>query len=332
MKYVHLFDELQISNLNDLYHQGPTHRLRQRAHIILMSSRRFSLKEIALATDLDRDTVSLTIDSWLSKGIMGLYDAPRSGRPHRFNQKEEKLILDEIEKEPRQLKKVLSELEVQTGKKACVETIKRVAKRAKLVWKRMRTGTAKQPKPDDYESKKKKLDELYAQSQSGKIALYFQDESGFSLTPSVPYAWQPRGQTKIIPTSRSPRINVVGALRPNQDWKFTLFSGRMQASQFIKAIDQLFPSLSQETWLVLDNSPIHTADLVKQQCVIWEERGLHLFFLPPYSPELNLAEIVWRFIKYSWLPFSAYASFTQLKKILKNILENIGGKYLITFV
>jgi transposase len=155
MKYVHSFDELSASNLNDLYHQGPVHRLRQRAHIILMSSKHFTLEEIALATDLDRDTISLTIDAWKSKGVMGLYDRPRSGRPPRFDQEEKKLILEEIAKEPRQLKKVLSEVEIQTGKTACVETIKRIAKRENLVWKRMRTVVANQPNPIDYENKKK---------------------------------------------------------------------------------------------------------------------------------------------------------------------------------
>jgi transposase len=155
MKYVDLSDELSISNLKDLYHQGPTHRLRQRAHIILMSSRHFSIEEIALATDLDRDTISLTINAWENKGIMGLYDGPRSGRPRRFNPEEQQLILEHIEKEPRQLKTVLSQIEIRTGKTACVETIKRIAKRQNLVWKRLRTGVANQPDPIDYETKKK---------------------------------------------------------------------------------------------------------------------------------------------------------------------------------
>lgn len=37
-----------------------------------------------------------------------------------------------------------------------------------------------------------------------------------------------------------------------------------------------------------------------------ETRGLFIYYLPPYSPELNLIEILWSFIKYAWLPFNAY--------------------------
>jgi transposase len=40
----------------------------------------------------------------------------------------------------------------------------------------------------------------------------------------------------------------------------------------------------------------------------WREKGLSLFFLPTYSPELNLIEILWRFIKYQWLEIDAYES------------------------
>jgi hypothetical protein len=89
---------------------------------------------------------------------MGLYDAPRTGRPPRFNAKEEALVMEQIEQEPRQLKKVLATVESLTNKTACVETIKRIAKRKDRVWKRMRTRVAGQPNPTDYETKKKTSD------------------------------------------------------------------------------------------------------------------------------------------------------------------------------
>jgi transposase len=49
-----------------------------------------------------------------------------------------------------------------------------------------------------------------------------------------------------------------------------------------------------------------------------------LYFPPPYSPELNLIENLWRFIKYRRLPFNAYHSYPQLKGALENILANFG--------
>ncbi|MBE0424586.1 MAG: transposase [Lutibacter sp.] len=47
-------------------------------------------------------------------------------------------------------------------------------------------------------------------------------------------------------------------------------------------------------------------------------------FLPPYSSKLNLIEILWRRIKYQWLPFQAYLSFQNLKEHLSYLLNNFG--------
>ena len=60
------------------------------------------------------------------------------------------------------------------------------------------------------------------------------------------------------------------------------------------------------------------------------KRALHQVS-PPYAPELNRIEILWRFIKYRWLPFTAYGSYEKLKEAAEEILANFGGKYHITF-
>jgi len=54
--------------------------------------------------------------------------------------------------------------------------------------------------------------------------------------------------------------------------------------------------------------------------------------LPVYSPELNLIEILWRKIKYEWLPFSAYKGMSWLRNSLNKILKDFGSeKYHIKF-
>ena len=63
----------------------------------------------------------------------------------------------------------------------------------------------------------------------------------------------------------------------------------------------------------------------------WKEKELLIYFLPPYSPELNLIEILWRRIKYYWLPFNSYLCFQNLKKRLSYVLNNFGNKYDIKF-
>jgi transposase len=53
--------------------------------------------------------------------------------------------------------------------------------------------------------------------------------------------------------------------------------------------------------------------------------------LPTYSPKLNSIEILWRKIKYDWLPFSAYLSFGKLQEAVEHILKGFGSEYTINF-
>jgi len=64
---------------------------------------------------------------------------------------------------------------------------------------------------------------------------------------------------------------------------------------------------------------------------VWQERELFIYLLPGYSPELNVIEILWRMIKYHWLPLAAYQSFKLLSKYLIEVLSQIGSKYQINF-
>ena len=64
----------------------------------------------------------------------------------------------------------------------------------------------------------------------------------------------------------------------------------------------------------------------------WRAQRLYVIFLPAYSPELNLIEILWRKIKYEWLPVTAYQSFKTLTNHVLKVLSGYGDKYLINFV
>jgi transposase len=84
--------------------------------------------------------------------------------------------------------------------------------------------------------------------------------------------------------------------------------------------------------IVVDCSSIHTSDGVQDKFEEWRERGLTIFELPSYSPELNLIEILWRFIKYEWLDIDAYRSWDILVSSVEKILKEFGSNYVINFV
>ena len=63
----------------------------------------------------------------------------------------------------------------------------------------------------------------------------------------------------------------------------------------------------------------------------WDGRGVTLYYLPRYSPELNTIEIVWRKMKYDWIPNLAYTSIEALDSAINKIVRFFGSKYDIQF-
>ena len=83
--------------------------------------------------------------------------------------------------------------------------------------------------------------------------------------------------------------------------------------------------------IILDNSLIHKSKKFIDKMQDWKEKDVLIFFLLPYSPELNLIKILWRRIKYNWIPLDAYLCFQNLKEHLSFVLNNFGTKYDIIF-
>ena len=160
MKHVTPLTKESIITLQELYKYGPCHRLRQRAHILLLSDKGFSIDELSHVTDLDRDTISLTLDCWEEKGLGGLYDKPGRGRKPIYTELEQAIIAEKLEQTPRQIKKIRADIANQTGKSASVDTIKRIVKRQGMIWKRLQKEPAKHPDPVEYTLKKQKLESL----------------------------------------------------------------------------------------------------------------------------------------------------------------------------
>lgn len=119
----------------------------------------------------------------------------------------------------------------------------------------------------------------------------------------------------------------------NKDNDLTPFivKGKIDTDVVVACFDQFSKNLQNKTVVIIDNAPVHKSKKFLANIAKWCRKGLILKFLPTYSPELNLIEILWRKIKYEWLPFTAYFSFENLEAALEDILINFGSQYEINF-
>jgi hypothetical protein len=131
-----------------------------------------------------------------------------------------------------------------TGKIAHIETFRRIAIKYGKCLKRMRKTPKGKPELAAYEKGKTDIEELTLLESQGEIDLAYLDESGISLEPYVPYAWQDQGRdgTLKIPSSRSERINVLGILNP---LKNTLDAWRIQGHIASETIVEIMDEYSQ---------------------------------------------------------------------------------------
>ena len=164
----------------------------------------------------------------------------------------------------------------------------------------------KHPNPKQKAAKKADLALLKSEAAGGQLRLKYLDEAGFSLWSPVSYSYIEVGKQKVIHQSkkRGKRLNILGIYEPGKSLNYALALGSFKKESFIKILDKEAEEAEKnrvenglETVIILDNYSVHISHQVRQKEKEWQSQGLYLFFLPSYSPELNLIESEWHQIK-----------------------------------
>ena len=202
-----------------------------------------------------------------------------------------------------------------------------------MSYKRAKKSIMKNSKWKNYFDKYAQLKMIKEWAKQGLCEVYFYDESGFSLNSNIPYRWSPIGEPLKIPANRfSKRINVLGFLNiQTKDLFHTTTTDKVDTQVVINFFDSFAKQITKTTACVLDNASIHTSKKFKAKIDEWEKLGLYLLYLPPYSPELNPIEMLWREMKYTWMDLNVLDSFDDFCKHIQNMLNFFGSKYDINF-
>lgn len=195
----------------------------------------------------------------------------------------------------------------------------------------MRRRVKGSPDPAIYRAKKALLKQLMGLEDTGAIDLLFSDETGFNLVPCIPYAWQPIGEQLTIRSAKDRVCNLYGLLSRKGSLQVWSTAQSINSDFIIECLDELADEIRRPTVVVLDNAPWHTSDKVRKKEQVWNNKDLYLFFLPIYSPHLNLIEMLWRKIKYEWLQAEDYLSAKKLQEALYRIIENYDKEFAVNF-
>jgi len=137
-RFIEKLTKSQVERLEQMRDYDASKRVRQRAHAVLLSFGGKSVNELTSIFSTSRNTICAWLDKWDASKFSGLADKHRVGAPTKLTLDEQARALELLKQTPRSLKTVLIELEKETGKPISTSTLKRLAKKNKLIWKRMR--------------------------------------------------------------------------------------------------------------------------------------------------------------------------------------------------
>lgn len=132
-----------------------------------------------------------------------------------------------------------------------------------------------------------------------KAQIFFGDEAGVRSDHHAGTTWAMKGKTPVVrSTGARFGLNIISAVSAQGELRFMTVKGRIAAAQFIEFIKRLTHGTERMIFLIMDGHPIHKAKCVARFIETESmKKRVRLFFLPPYSPELNPDERVWNDLK-----------------------------------
>lgn len=241
-RFISPLTQEQYSDLDQMRSESQSQRARNRAHAIILSDKGYTIEQIKDLFEVDRETVTRWFNRFEKYEAIGLWDNLRPGRTPILNESEQELALELLAQKPFDSKSVRQDIIEKTGKSISGKTLKRLAKRYGLIWKRIRKVPKKSPNESELMRAQEDLKAFEKQAIQGECEIVYFEASGCDLTPCISHAWQPIGteNTIKVPSSRSKRLNILGFLDVlgNELTSFVFEGGTISSAEVIAGIDE----------------------------------------------------------------------------------------------
>jgi transposase len=327
MVYVRPLAEAERQELKELARRE-VGRVSERMRAVLLSSRGYSVPEIARIFECDEATGREWIRHFEAEGVRGLRDRPKTGRrPRATPAARERLRRTVSGERPAQGSWTVVLLQVQlvvmTGVRVSRTTVRRLLHGLGFRWRRPKLALPSDPDaPRIMWALCERL--LAAPAEAVILAL---DECDVHLLPVLRGMWMPRGQQAAIMTPGTNRKRgLFGALELEGPscgaWHYQV-TARKRAVEFLAFLEQLVAAYpGRPVWLVLDNAGIHTAKLVRAW--LTEHPAVELLFLPRYSGHRqNPVEKVWWRLKQQVAANRLHGSIEELESAVHQFFAEL---------
>lgn len=338
----------QVEKLQKALKQEENGNIRERILILLLLNDGKMQKEIAKFLGCSQNKVCFWCVHGDPDNLESLKDDRMKGNHHKATEEYVEILLETIDKDPQELgyefgrwstQRLATYLEKVTGIKLSGSQVWRILSKKKYVYLWAKYSLEERQDPEKRKVFKKKLEEyLKIQKENpNRLQVWFWDESGFSLRVTRRKNWTKKGhRKKIRGDRRKGQINVMGGVRYSDGKRFVEFLKKSNSNNFYEVLKLFNQELinewidagnSQEDFrengpqivIILDNASFHKKlDVIR--CIETEMPNMHLEYLPEYSPDYNLIELVWHSAK-EYIANRLFESIEKLEFLLHKLLN-----------
>jgi transposase len=316
---------------HDRYHH-PDPRVQRKMEVLWLKSHGLNHHDIATYADVSRRTVQRYLDEYLDGGLPRLRRCP--GNHPQSLLVEHEASLEEYFREhpPRSTQQARAVIEQHTGVRRGLSQVRHFLKdRLGLRWRKVGAIPVPLKKTIEEHAREQaafvqeKLEPRLEQARQGRRQVYFVDAAHFVFAPFLGCLWC-AARLFVRAASGRKRYNVLGALDAVTHRLIRVTNFDYINAESVCALLHAVAgaAVGLPITLVLDNARYQKCALVQ---ALTASLGIELLYLPSYSPNLNLIERLWRFVRKESLNSTYYEAFEQFTTAIDECLENLPTKH-----
>lgn len=293
-----------------------------RIRVILLLDQGWSYEKIAIAVFLDETTLRRYFKTYVQRGIKVLLDVHYKGRaPELTADQLNELSAYVEENRPSNAALVVEYVKKTFNVNYCLSAVTTLLKKLGFVYKKstLVPGKADPLKQEQFLSE---LDKLESELEE-KDAIFYVDGVHPQHNSKPSYAWFKKGSPAVLKANTGrQRINLNGALNAKTFQVVVREDHSINAQSTINLFKQIEKSCpdAKRIIAVCDNATYYRSQVVTDYL---KSSKIEIKFLPPYSPNLNLIERLWRFLNKKVRDNRYYEKFSEFKEAVMAFFEKI---------
>jgi transposase len=326
------FSEADVQAIaHDRYHH-PDPRVQRRMTILWLKHQGFTHEDIAAGADVSRSSVQRTLSAYVQGGLDRIRQVPAKASHSELD--DQRASLEELfgKQPPRSVKEAQYLIKQHTGIHRGLTQVRHFLHRLELKPRKVAAipvppkATLQEHVKTQAEFLENQLQPRLEEARQGRRQLYFVDASHFVFATFLGVVWCWARQC-IRAASGRKRYNVLAALdavshRLIQVSNHSYINAESVCLLLRAVATAAVPGVP--ITLVLDNARYQKCALVAD---LAKQLGIELLYLPSYSPNLNLIERVWKFVKAECLRSTYYANYEGFTTAIQQCLDELPTKH-----